>query len=101
MHHPMSGRDQLMVLKVVFQPAQKRGKRLFMGRAFREIFIDERSAGAASRGEMNAVPDTLALTVANDVRPARANVTREYRELDARRTGIQDEDSITHGFAPL
>jgi hypothetical protein len=25
----------------------------------------------------------------------------EYRELDARRTGIENEDRVTHGFAPL
>ena len=101
MHHPMSGRDQLMVLKVVFQPAQKRGQRIFMGGAFCQILIDQRSSGAVFRREMNAVPDTLALTVANDVLPARSFVPREYRELDARRTGIQHKDSVTHGFAPL
>ena len=101
MHHPMSGRDQSMVLKVVFQPAQKRGERIFMGGAFCQILIDQRSSGAVFRREMNAVPDALALAVANDALPARSFMTRKDRELDARRAGIQDEDGVTHGFAPL
>jgi hypothetical protein len=50
---------------------------------------------------MNTVADAFALTFANDVLPVRSFMTREYRELDARRTGIQDENSVTHGFAPL
>ena len=50
---------------------------------------------------MNAVADAFALTFANEVLPARSLMAREDRELDARRTGIQDEDSVTHGFAPL
>src|ERR1035437_2903734 len=30
MHHPMSGRDQSMLLKVAFQPAQNRSERILM-----------------------------------------------------------------------
>jgi hypothetical protein len=72
-----------------------------MAGAFCQIVIDQRSSAAVFRREMNTVPDTLALSVANDVLPVRSFMPREYRELDARRTGIQHEDSVTHGFAPL
>ena len=41
MHHSMSGRDQSMVLKVGFQPAQKRGERILMGGPFCQILIDQ------------------------------------------------------------
>ena len=44
MHHPMSGRDQLMVKIVGFQPAQQRGQRVFMRGAFCQILIDQRRA---------------------------------------------------------
>ena len=72
-----------------------------MGGTFCQILIDQRRSGAVFRGEMNTVPDALALTIANDILPVRSFMSWEYRELDARRTGIQDENSVTHGFAPL
>ena len=90
-----------MVLKVVFQPAQKRGQRLFMGGTFCQTFIDQRRSGAVFRGEMSAVADTLTLTFANDTLPVRSFMSWEYLELDARRTCIQHEDRVAHGFVPL
>ena len=101
MDHPMSGRDQLMVLKVIFEPVHKRGQRVFMGGALRQMFIDQRSSGAVLRREMNTVPDALALAFAKDALPVRSLMPREQRELEARRTGVHDEDRISHGFAPL
>jgi hypothetical protein len=50
---------------------------------------------------MNAVADALARTFANDALPAWPLMSREHRKLDARRTGIQYQDSITHGFVLL
>jgi hypothetical protein len=50
---------------------------------------------------MNAVADALALSFANDALPARPLMSREHRKLDARRTGIQYQDSLTHGFVLL
>ena len=76
MHDPMSGSDKLIVPKVVFQPAQQRGQRVFMRSAFCQILIDHRSRCAVFRGEMNAVADAFALTFANDVLAVRSFMTR-------------------------
>jgi hypothetical protein len=100
MHHPVSGPDQLMFLKVIFEPAQKRGQRLFMGGAYRQSFIDQRSSSAVFRREMNTVADARALAFAKDALPCWSFMPGEHRELDARRTGVHDEDCITHGFTP-
>ena len=72
MHHPMSGRDQLIVKKMDLQPAQQRGQRVFVRGAFRQILIDQRSRAAVFRREMNAMAYALALTFANDILPARS-----------------------------
>src|ERR1700677_967079 len=50
---------------------------------------------------MNAVPDALAFSVANDVLAVWLVVPREDWEFEARRTGIQHKNSVNHGFAPL
>jgi hypothetical protein len=101
MHHPMSGCDQLGVSKVVFQPAQQRGQRILVRRGLRQILINQRRSGAVFRREMDAVAEALALAFANDVLPAWSFMAREDRELEARRTGIEHENGITHGFVPL
>ena len=77
MHHPMSGRDQSMVLKVAFQPAQKRGERILMRGPFCQILIDQRHSGAVSRFEMHTVPDALALAIAYEALPARSHMARK------------------------
>jgi hypothetical protein len=90
-----------MFLKVIFEPAQKRDQRLFMGSAFRQMFIDQRSSSAILRREMNTVADALALAFAKDALAVRSFMRREHRELDTRRAGVHDEDCVTHGFALL
>ena len=77
MYHPMSGRNQSMVLKVAFQPAQKRSERIFMGGPFCQILIDQRHSGAVSRFEMHTVPDALALAITYEALPARSHMARE------------------------
>ena len=77
MHHPMSGRDQSMALKVPFQPAQKRGERILMGGLFCQILIDQRHSGTVFRFEMHTVPDALALAIAYEALPARSQMARK------------------------
>ena len=77
MHHPMSGRDQSMVLKVAFQPAQKRGEHILMRDPFCQILIYQRHSDAIFRCEMHTVPDALALTIAYEALPARSYMARK------------------------
>jgi hypothetical protein len=77
MHHPMSGRDQSMVLKVAFQPEQKRSERILMRGPFCQILIDQRHSGAVFRFEMHTVPDALALAITYEALPARKHMARE------------------------
>jgi hypothetical protein len=77
MHHPMSGRDQSMVLKVAFQPEHKRSERILMRGPFCQILIDQRHSGAVFRFEMHTVPDALALAITYEALPARKHMARE------------------------
>ena len=84
MHHPMSGRDQLVALKSGFKPAQQRGQRVFMAGGLRQALIDQRRAGGIFRREMDGVADALALTFTNETLLGRSFISREQREFDAR-----------------
>jgi hypothetical protein len=77
MHHPMSGRDQSIVVKVAIQPAQKCSERIFMGGPFCQILIDQRHSSAVFRFEMHTVPDALALAITYEALPARSHMARE------------------------
>jgi hypothetical protein len=83
MHHPMSSHRKPVILKMAFQPTQQRGQSLFVRGAIWQMLVAQRASSAVVGGKVNAMPDTLVLTFANDALSRWLVTSREYRELDA------------------
>ena len=88
--------DQLVLRELALEPTQERRECVLVSSTFREMVVDQRRAGAVLREKMNSLPDPIALAFAKKVTPGRPDIAGEERELDARRAGIEDEDSVAH-----
>ena len=84
MNDAMPRRDQTVLRETMFKPAQQRGKRILVRRTLRQVLVKERRSGAVFRGEMYAVADPRALTLADEILPRRSLLAGKERELDAR-----------------
>ena len=77
MHHAMPGRDQAVIWKLALHPTQKRGERILMGGAFRQILVGQGCSRISLCDEMHAMSNAIELAVADKSLWSRPYVTLE------------------------
>ncbi len=85
--------NQLVLRKGAFKPANKGGKRILMGRALRQMFVQKQRTRAVFRRKVHPVADALALAFAEQVLPHRPDMAWKERELDARGAGVRPQQA--------
>jgi len=85
----------------MLKPAQQQAQRGFMRGAGWQLRHFEGDPGTVFRFEPDAVADAGELAAAQQRRSAGFLVLAVQRELQARRPGVDHEDHLPHGLAPV
>ena len=102
MDDPMADRDDAQLLPVPDDPVEEHGKHgpvlPAVPTTARYGLVDHPPAAEVNHVEPRLCSDALDLAAIAQRETVRRCIQGEHRELDARRSGVEDEDAVRHGL---